>query len=203
MRPLLKRAETEYLFYVGCAGSFDTRNKRNSAAVANILNAAGVSWGMLGRDEKCCGDSLRRLGNEYVFDLMARENVRHFRELGVTKIIAQCPHCYNTLKNDYPRFGADFQVLHHTELIRDLAASGKLKLKGPAELGKVVFHDSCYLGRYNRIFEQPRELIARATGKSSDGVGTKPRALILLRRRRRPHVDGGKHRQAHQHRARQ
>ena len=163
--PSFEKGQPEYLFYAGCAGSFDTRNKRNSVAVANILNAAGVSWGMLGRDEKCCGDSLRRLGNEYIFDRMAKENVAHFREIGVKKIIAQCPHCYNTLKNDYPRFGADFQVLHHSELIRDLARSGRLKMKGPAELGKVVFHDSCYLGRYNRIFDQPRELIARATGR--------------------------------------
>ncbi len=163
--PSFEKDVTEYLFYVGCAGSFDTRNKRNSVAIANILNAAGVSWGILGRDEKCCGDSLRRLGNEYVFDQMARENVGHFKELGVKKIIAQCPHCYNTLKNDYGHFGADFQVLHHSELIRDLAASGRLKMKGTAEVGKVVFHDSCYLGRYNRIFDQPRELITMATGR--------------------------------------
>jgi Fe-S oxidoreductase len=163
--PPFEKGHTEYLFYVGCAGSFDTRNKRNTLAIANILNAAGLSWGILGRDEKCCGDSLRRLGNEYVFDLMARENVVAFKELGVKKIIAQCPHCYNTLKNDYPRFGADFQVVHHSELIGHLADSGKLKLKGSAEVGKVVFHDSCYLGRYNHIFDQPRELIAMATGR--------------------------------------
>jgi len=160
-----EKGHTEYLFYAGCAGSFDTRNKRNTLAIANILNAAGLSWGILGRDEKCCGDSLRRLGNEYVFDLMAKENVRTFSELGVKKIIAQCPHCYNTLKNDYPRFGADFEVLHHSELISQLAESGELKLNGSAQVGKVVFHDSCYLGRYNHIFDQPRELIARATGQ--------------------------------------
>ncbi|MCX5994332.1 MAG: (Fe-S)-binding protein [Chloroflexi bacterium] len=163
--PPFEKDRTEYLFYVGCAGSFDTRNKRNTLAIANIMNAAGLSWGILGREEKCCGDSLRRLGNEYIFDLMAKENVGQFRELGVKKIIAQCPHCYNTLKNDYLRFGADFQVLHHSEIIRELAGSGKLKLKGSAEVGKVVFHDSCYLGRYNHIFDQPRELIAQATGR--------------------------------------
>jgi len=163
--PPFEKGLTEYLFYVGCAGSFDTRNKRNTVAIANILNAAGLSWGILGRDEKCCGDSLRRLGNEYVFDLMVKENVGQFRELGVKKIIAQCPHCYNTLKNDYPRYGADFQVLHHSELIGDLARSGKLKLNVSADVGKVVFHDSCYLGRYNSIFDQPREVIAMATGR--------------------------------------
>ena len=163
--PPFEKGVTEYLFYVGCAGSFDTRNKRNTIAIANILNAAGLSWGILGRDEKCCGDSLRRLGNEYVFDLMVKENVGLFRELGVKKIIAQCPHCYNTLKNDYCHFGADFQVLHHSEIIRDLVRSGRLKLNGPADVGKVVFHDSCYLGRYNSVFDQPREVIAMATGR--------------------------------------
>jgi len=163
--PPFEKGVTEYLFYVGCAGSFDTRNKRNTVAIANILNAAGLSWGILGRDEKCCGDSLRRLGNEYVFDLMVKENIALFRELGVKKIIAQCPHCYNTLKNDYPRYGADLQALHHSELIRDLVGSGRLKLKGPVDVGKVVFHDSCYLGRYNSVFDQPREVIAMATGR--------------------------------------
>ncbi|MFA5399724.1 MAG: (Fe-S)-binding protein [Dehalococcoidia bacterium] len=163
--PHFEKGVTEYLFYVGCAGSFDTRNKRNTVAIANILNAAGISWGILGREEKCCGDSLRRLGNEYVFDQMVKDNVGQFSELGVKKIIAQCPHCYNSLKNDYPRFGADFQVLHHSELIRELAVSGKLKMKVPADVGKVVFHDSCYLGRYNSIFDQPREIIAKATGR--------------------------------------
>ncbi|MDD5398138.1 MAG: (Fe-S)-binding protein, partial [Dehalococcoidia bacterium] len=88
------------------------------------------------------------------------------RELGVKKIIVQCPHCYNTFKNDYPRYGADFQVMHHSEIIRDLICSGKLKLKGPVDVGKVVFHDSCYLGRYNSIFDQPREVIAMATGRA-------------------------------------
>ena len=117
------------------------------------------------------------------------------------KIITQCPHCFNTLKNDYHQYGADFEVIHHSELIRDLAGSGRLKLKGPADLGKVVYHDSCYLGRYNGIFDQPRELIATATGRPPMEMERKPRALILLRRRRRPHVDGGKHRQAHQSRA--
>jgi Fe-S oxidoreductase len=169
--PAFEKGQTDYLFYVGCAGSFDTRNKRNTVAIANILNAAGVSWGILGREEKCCGDSLRRLGNEYVFDGMARENIGKFSDLGVKKIITQCPHCYNTLKNDYRQFGADFEVVHHSELIKSLLDSGKLKLNNKAEVGKVVFHDSCYLGRYNSIFEQPRKLIKAATGQAPVELG--------------------------------
>jgi len=106
--------KTEYLFYVGCAGAFDSRERHVSLAIARILDAAGVSWGILGRDEKCCGDSLRRLGNEFVYDRMARENIAQFQERGVTKIITECPHCYSTLKNDYRQYGVELDVVHHT-----------------------------------------------------------------------------------------
>lgn len=164
--PAFEKDKTEYLFYTGCAGSLDTRNKRNTEAIARILNAAGVSWGTFGKDEKCCGDSARRLGNEYLFDKMAKENIKAMNDAGVKKIIVECPHCYNTIKNDYKQFGADFEVIHHAELIMQLIESGKLKLKNKADVGKIVFHDSCYLGRYNNIFEQPRKLIEVATGKA-------------------------------------
>lgn len=157
-------AETEYLFYVGCAGSFDARNRQVSLAVARILDAAGISWGILGRDEKCCGDSLRRLGNEFVFDRMVRENIRIFQEKGIKKIITRCPHCYSTLKNDYRQYGVDLEVIHQTELINRLIKEDKLKLNGSGDLGKVILHDSCYLGRYNGIYEAPREAITSATG---------------------------------------
>ncbi len=164
--PAFEKGKTEYLFYTGCAGSLDTRNKRNTAAIARILNAAGVSWGTFGKDEKCCGDSARRLGNEYVFDRMARENIKVFNDAGVKKIIVECPHCYNTLKNDYKQFGGDFEVIHHAELISQLIESGRLKLEGKVDAGRLVFHDSCYLGRYNGVFDQPRKLIEMATGKA-------------------------------------
>ncbi len=156
---------TEYLFYVGCAGAFDARNRRTTLAVAKILDAAGISWGILGKDEMCCGDSLRRLGNEFVFDRIARENIKMFAERGVKKIITQCPHCYSTLKSDYRQYGAELEVSHHTELINNLLKEGKLELNQTNDLGKAVFHDSCYLGRYNNIYEAPRKVFASATGQ--------------------------------------
>jgi Fe-S oxidoreductase len=162
--PIIKEpGEKEYLLYVGCAGAYDARARNISIAMTNILNAAGLSWGILGNEEKCCGDSMRRLGNEFVFEKMAKENIEIFKKYDVKKIITFCPHGYSTLKHDYAQFGADFEVIHHTELIKQLIDSGKIKLKSKSN-GKVVIHDSCYLGRYNGIYEQPREIIAACSG---------------------------------------
>jgi len=156
--------KTEYLFFVGCAGSFDSRAKQTTVALATVLDKAGVTWGILGREELCCGDSVRRLGNEFVFDRMARENVATFKEKGVTKIVTQCPHCFSTLKNDYQQYGLELEVLHHSELIARLVQEGKLNSAKGVNLGKTLFHDSCYLGRHNDTYAAPRRVIEAATG---------------------------------------
>jgi Fe-S oxidoreductase/nitrate reductase gamma subunit len=155
----------EYLFFVGCAGAFDARSRHVTQALTTILDSANLSWGILGKDEPCCGDSLRRLGNEYVFDRMAKENIEMFKERGISKIITQCPHCYHTLKNDYRQYGIELEIIHHTELVNNLIKEGKLELNKTKDLGNIVFHDSCYLGRYNNIYKAPREAIALATAQ--------------------------------------
>ncbi|MGV8073308.1 MAG: heterodisulfide reductase-related iron-sulfur binding cluster [Syntrophobacteraceae bacterium] len=155
----------EYLLYLGCSASLDQQNTPIAIATAKILKAAGVDFAILGEEELCCGETARRLGNEYLSAAMMQGNVEIFNGYNVKKIITVCPHGYNTLKHEYKQFGGDYEVYHHTEFIKMLLDQGKIKLKKKVDLGNLVFHDSCYLGRYNEIYDQPRELIEKATSK--------------------------------------
>ena len=150
--------QVDVLYWVGCVASLDDRNRKVAKSLSTILQKAGVSFGVLGPDEKCCGDPLRRTGNEYQYQEVAQGNVEFLKELGVKKIVTACPHCYNTLKNDYPQLGGDFEVYHHTEFISMLARDGKISLN-PTLDGVTTYHDPCYLGRVNRVFDPPREIV--------------------------------------------
>ncbi|MBR9987065.1 MAG: (Fe-S)-binding protein [Desulfosarcina sp.] len=150
--------DVDYLLWVGCAGSFDDRSKKVSISLVNILKTAGVSFAMLGVEEKCTGDFARRVGNEMLFQMMAEENIATLNAYKVKKIITACPHCLNSLKHDYPQMGGNYEVIHHAEFIDGLVRGGKIKLK-PSLDGALTYHDPCYLGRYNNIYDQPRSIL--------------------------------------------
>jgi Fe-S oxidoreductase len=160
---LAENPNPDVLYWVGCAGSFDDRNKKVSVALARVLKAAGVNFAILGSEEKCCGDPVRRIGNEYIFQMLAMENIEVMNGYGVKKIVTQCPHCANALLNDYPQFGGNYEVVHYSEYVQQLISKGKVWVSKPLQ-AKLTFHDPCYLGRYKQVYEDPRDLLKAIPG---------------------------------------
>lgn len=164
MADMLAKGETpEILFWVGCSGSFDDRAKKITKAVVKILNHCKVSFAVLGTEESCSGDPAKRAGNEFTFQMQAMMNIQVLNGYEVKKIVTACPHCFNTLKNEYPELGGNYEVIHHTQLIQDLINQGKLSLENNQTFKgkKITFHDPCYLGRANDVYQAPRALIEK------------------------------------------
>jgi len=168
----------EILFWVGCAGSFDERAKKITKAFVKILHSAKVDFAVLGAEESCSGDPAKRSGNEFLFQMQAMTNIEVMNAYEVKKIVTTCPHCFNTLKNEYPELGGKYEVIHHTQLLRDLLDDGRMTIeKGTFKGKRITYHDPCYLGRANNIYEAPRELIQKLDAELVEMKSCKSRGL--------------------------
>tara|TARA_B100001758_G_scaffold57505_1_gene47556 strand:+ start:684 stop:1463 length:780 start_codon:yes stop_codon:yes gene_type:complete len=168
----------EVLFWVGCAGSFDERAKKITKAFIKILNHSGISYAVLGKEESCTGDPAKRSGNEFLFQMQAIANIELMNSYRIKKIVTTCPHCFNTLKNEYPELGGEYEVEHHTQFIKNLINDRKISIKGGTYKGKrITFHDPCYLGRANNIYEAPRSLIKKLDAELVEMKNCKSKGL--------------------------
>jgi Fe-S oxidoreductase len=168
----------EVLFWVGCAGSFDDRARKITKAIVRILNHAGVKFAVLGTEESCTGDPAKRAGNEFLFQMQAFQNIQVLNGYEVKKIVTGCPHCFNTLKNEYPKLGGTYEVIHHTQLMQELLDSGRIKVKGGSFNGKkITYHDPCYLGRGNDVYEAPREVLSKLDAELAEMKKSRAKGL--------------------------
>ena len=170
--------QPEVLFWVGCAGSFDDRAKKITKAFVKILNKANVSFAVLGTEESCTGDPAKRAGNEFLFQMQAVTNIEVLNAYEVKKVVTACPHCFNTLKNEYPGLGGNYEVVHHTQFLKQLLDEGRITMEGGQFKGKkITFHDPCYLGRANNVYEAPRDLIRKLDAELVEMKNCKKRGL--------------------------
>ncbi len=170
--------QPEVLFWVGCAGSFDDRAKKITKAFIKILNNADVSFAVLGTEESCTGDPAKRAGNEFLFQMQAVTNIEVMNAYGIKKVVTACPHCFNTLKNEYPGLGGTYDVVHHTQFLKQLLEEGKISLEGGTYKGKrITYHDPCYLGRANNVYEAPRDLIRKLDAELVEMKNCKKKGL--------------------------
>lgn len=176
---MMANGETpEVLFWVGCAGSFDDRAKKITGALVKILQSAGVRFAVLGTEESCTGDPARRAGNEFLFQMLAQNNIAILNGYGIKKIVTACPHCFNIIKNEYPDLGGNYEVLHHTSFLQQLIDEGKLTVQGGSFTGKrITFHNSCYLGRANDVYEAPRAVLQKLDAELAEMRSCKSRGM--------------------------